>query len=174
MWSRRLYLTVRQMLPPAAGRARRELPRTQPGLVLAIAGLGILAIVLALVAGHLTNDTSSELNQIAAAQGQVSERDCEIEYQTLQVALLVYMQNNHLDSIPPATTTDMTQPLVLYVNSRSQHGRLSYVPFAHTHWAFTWDGSGWINAISEAANGPFIPSGCTLAGPRTILISGQP
>ena len=116
-------------------------------LLVVVTFLGVLAAIVTLSLVGLT--TSSEA------------KACEQEYKTVQAGLDAYMAYNNLDTVTAAgPTNNMASPILLYNSA----GTPTFLRNSPTNYAYTWDAFGRITAISPAAGGPAVPSGCVVSG----------
>jgi len=122
-----------------------------------------LSVVLAVTSVSLAILATFSTVELIDANQQLSLKECQLEYETVQLGIDSYVSDNHVDSVTPATTTDMTTPLALYVSDASG-ARPRYVPMQRTQWAYTWDPSGRVTGISEAYSGVAVPAGCVPRG----------
>jgi hypothetical protein len=130
---------LRSFLSMTASRTRR---------ILLFAGIvGVLATVVAVAAIaipiYIANDTANKA------------KACTAEYKTVQDGLNSYIAHYNVVTVPAATTNNMASPVKLspvFVRNRT------------TVFAYTWDTTGRITAISVVASGPFIPAGCVVSG----------
>ena len=121
-------------------------------LLVVVTILGILAAIVTLSLVGLTTNAQSKA--------------CEQEYKTVQAGLDAYMAYFNLDSVTAETTAtaDMTvQPDGSHPLYNSA-GTPTFLRNSPTQWAYTWDASGRILAISQVSGGPGKPSTCTVSG----------
>lgn len=139
---------------------------TPPGLLSIIAKvgkwrrfatIGLVAIGVALVAGLATARITSE----------EALSECQQDYRTMQAGLDAYMAYFGLTSIPPGTANDFTKlPFMRGVKPAPLeqqdpgHGPIPGTTTSRLDWAFTWDSSGRVTAISQTGGGPPVPAGC--------------
>jgi prepilin-type N-terminal cleavage/methylation domain-containing protein len=121
-------------------------------LLVVVTILGVLAAIVTLSLVGLTTNAQAKA--------------CEQEYKTVQAGLDAYMANNNLDSVAATAlggTADMKAPVLLY-NSAPSATSPTYVRNSPTHWAYVWDSTGRITAITQAPGGPPKPAGCDVSG----------
>ena len=80
---------------------------------------------------------------------------CTFEYKIVQDGLNSYMAHYNVVTVPGATTNNMASPVKLSP---------AFVRNSTTVFAYTWDTTGRITAISVVADGPSIPVGCVVSG----------
>jgi hypothetical protein len=80
---------------------------------------------------------------------------CTGEYKTVQDGLNSYMAHYNVVTVPAATTNNMASPVKLSP---------AFVRNSTTVFAYTWDTTGRITAISVVSDGPSIPLGCVVSG----------
>ena len=116
-------------------------------LLVVVTILGVLAAIVTLSLVGLTTNAQAKA--------------CEQEYKTVQSGLDAYMAYKNVDTVPASGgTSDMTSPVLLY----NAAGTPSFIRNSPTQWAYAWDTSGRILAISKAGSGPDVPSGCVVSG----------
>ena len=133
-------------MPPL--RSFRLMTASRTRRILVFAGtVGVLATVVAVAAIaipiYIADDTANKA------------KACTAEYKTVQDGLNSYMAHFNLVTVPAATTNDMASPVKLSP---------AFVHNSTTVFAYTWDTTGRITAISVVAGGPYIPTGCVVSG----------
>jgi prepilin-type N-terminal cleavage/methylation domain-containing protein len=133
-------------------------------LLVVVTILGVLAAIVTLSLVGLTTNAQAKA--------------CSQEYKTVQAGLDAYMANNNLDTVPAADSTNNyaggtasmttatnsgTGPIDLY-NPNPSATSPTYVRNTPTHWAYIWNSTGRITGIAQIANGPAVPTGCTVSG----------
>jgi hypothetical protein len=109
--------------------------------------VGVLATVMAVAAIAIPIYVADDAANKAKA--------CTVEYKTVQDGLQSYMAHYNVVTVPAATTNNMASPVKLSP---------AFVRNSSTVFAYTWDTTGRIYAISVVADGPFIPPGCVVSG----------
>jgi hypothetical protein len=116
--------------------------------ILLFAGtVGLLATVVAVAAIAIPIYVADDAANKAKA--------CTVEYKTVQDGLNSYMAQYNVVTVPAATTNNMASPVKLSP---------AFVRNSTTVFAYTWDTTGRITAISVVADGPSIPVGCVVSG----------
>jgi general secretion pathway protein G len=121
-------------------------------LLVVVTILGVLAAIVTLSLVGLTTNAQAKA--------------CEQEYKTVQAGLDAYMANNNVDSVPATTlagTNNMQSPVLLY-NPNPSATSPTYLRNSPTQWAYVWDSTGRITAVTQASGGPTVPPGCTVSG----------
>jgi hypothetical protein len=116
--------------------------------ILLFAGtVGVLATVVAVAAITIPIYVADDAANKAMA--------CTVEYKTVQDGLNSYMAHYNVVTVPAAATNNMASPVKLSP---------AFVRNSTTVFAYTWDTTGRITAISVVADGPSIPLGCVVSG----------
>jgi hypothetical protein len=130
---------LRSFLLMTASRTRR---------ILLFAGtVGVLATVVAVAAIAIPIYVADDAANKAKA--------CTVEYKIVQDGLNSYMAHYNVVTVHAATTNNMASPVKLSP---------AFVRNSTTVFAYTWDTTGRITAISVVADGPSIPVGCVVSG----------
>jgi prepilin-type N-terminal cleavage/methylation domain-containing protein len=117
-------------------------------LLVVVTILGVLAAIVTLsLVGITTN---------------AEKQSCLQEYKTVQSGLDAYMAYNDVNTVPAATTQDMSSPVLLY----DKNGSPTFIRNSPTLYKYTWDVNGRITAITQGSQtgAPAVPAGCVPSG----------